>query len=115
MKEGLKKMADRVLLYSLPVSIVGALFKILHFPYANQLLIVGLSSVGLGAFIKYSAEKTAEGYTTGITALLMALAFLFKIMHFQGAQWLIELTIVSALGLGVIRMFFHTEKPEDDK
>lgn len=106
MKEAVQKLADRALLYSLPVAILGAAFKTMHWPYANQMLLVGLSSVGLAAFLRYASEKTIEGYVTGYTIFISCIAVLFKIMHFAGASWMVEMAIGSAVVLGIIKLFF---------
>ena len=55
-----------MLLCSLPVAILGAVFRLMHYPYANQLLIVGLGSVAFGAVIRYFSEKTIDGVLTGL-------------------------------------------------
>jgi len=76
-------MADMVLLYSLPVAILGAIFKYMHYPYANPMLIIGLSSVAMGALLKYVPEKTAEGYLMGFGIAIASILVLFKLVHFS--------------------------------
>ena len=115
MKDGLQKMADTALLYALPVGILGAVFKIMHYPYANQMLMVGLSTVAIGGLLRYAAEKTPEGYSIGITIFLVCIAFLFKILHFPGSQELIELAILSAVISGIIMLFFRKGNQEENK
>lgn len=79
--EPFAKIGNRILTYSLPVAILGAFFRLMHYPYANQILIVGLSSIALGALIKYFSEKTMEGYLTGIAVAAACIGVLFKLMH----------------------------------
>jgi hypothetical protein len=83
MNEGLQKMADTALLYSLPVAIIGAVFKYLHYPYANQMLIVGLTSVAIAALLKYIPQKNAEGYLLAFGIAAGCMLTLFKLVHFS--------------------------------
>ena len=76
-------MADMAILYSLPVAIVGAVFKYLHYPYANVLLTVGLPSVALAALLKYLPQKTAEGFLMGFGIATACILVLFKLVHFS--------------------------------
>ena len=82
MNERLQKLADTVLLYSLPVAILGAIFKYQHYRYANEMLIVGLSSVAMGALLKYIPQKNAEGYLLGFGIAIGCMLTLFKLVHF---------------------------------
>jgi hypothetical protein len=110
MKTGIAKLANNLLLVSLPVAIMGALFKILHWPYANQLLIVGIGSVALGSFLKYALEKTFDSYITGATIAIGSIAALFKIMHWPGYSMLSYIAFAGVIILG-IRTFLPGKKP----
>jgi len=106
MESELQKLGNRVLLYSLPVAILGAAFKLMHFPYSNQLLIVGLSSVALGAVLKYFPEKKPDAYLTGSAIFTGCMAVLFTLMHWPNSTWLKEVAIVVAAIWGVKTLFF---------
>jgi hypothetical protein len=77
----LAKLGNQCLTYSLPVAILGAFFRLMHFNGANYMLTVGLSSVALGALLKYWSEKTLEGFLTGAGIATVCMAVLFKLMH----------------------------------
>ena len=83
MSEQIKKMADTVLMMSLPVSILGAVFKYMHMHGANILLMVGLPSVALAALLKYLPQKNAEGYLMGFGIAVGCFFALFKLVHFS--------------------------------
>ncbi len=112
MKEGVQKLADRALVLSLSVAIIGSALKILHLPGANYLLLVGLSSVSLAALIKYFAEQTPEGYMRGISIAFVCMAVLFRLMRWPHASTLFELAIISGIALLVTIAFFRKQGPE---
>jgi hypothetical protein len=112
--EHAKKLLDNVLLASLGIAIVASVLKIMHLPGANQLLIVGLSTVGFAALIKYFSEKTLDGYITGAAIWLATTAVLFKLMHWQGADILIKLAVAAGIIRG-IRIFFFGKKADSEE
>ncbi len=83
MNNGLQKMADTAMLYSLPVAIVGAVFKYMHYPYANVMLTVGLPSIAIAALLKYLPQKNAEGFLMGFGIAIACMLVLFKLVHFS--------------------------------
>ena len=113
MEPEMQKLLERALLFSLAVAILGAIFKINHFPYSNELLMSGLGSVALAAFIRYAVEGTLQGYATGFTIALTCLALLFKILHFEYASWLVWSAVVSAVILIIITLFFSKGKADE--
>lgn len=93
----ISKTLDTALLYSLPVTILGAAMRLKHIHGANQLLMVGLSTVALVALFKFWLKKTFEGYAAGTAIFFGCLAVLFKLMHFQGTELLAGITVVAGI------------------
>ena len=113
MQPQIEKLIDRALLIALPVAILGSVFKTMHYPYANQMLIVGLGSVALAGFLKYALEKTLDGYITGAAISLGCIAVLFKLMHWGQADILAKLALGAAAIWG-IRIFFPGKKEGEE-
>ena len=112
MNSTLAKLGNRVLLFSLPVAILGSLFRLMHYPYGNQMLLVGLSSVALGALLRYFSEKTIDGYLTGAAAFAGCIAVLFKLMRWPNSELLIKIAIGMAVVWGVKTLFFPVKEKE---
>ena len=71
--------------FSSCVHFVGAILRLMHFHGANPLLIVGLSSVAVGALMKYASQLTVQGIVTGIAIAAICIIALFKLMHWGPA------------------------------
>lgn len=108
------KVADTALLYALGVSILGAVLKLNHMKFANQSLMVGLSSLAVAFLIKNLLKNTLEGYIAGITLFLACIAVLFELMHFPGADILTYFAIASAV-VYVLNMARNFMNPPDQK
>lgn len=115
MESEFQKMGSRVLLYSLPVAILGAAFKLMHFHAANQLLIVGLGSVALGALFKYFPEKKPDAYLTGSFVFTGCIAGLFKLMHWPYSEIVIDIAIVVGIIWGAKTLFFPDKEAPEEK
>ena len=113
MNPQVNKLCDRVLLFALPVAILGSVFKTMHYPHSNQMLIAGLSSIAIASFLKYALEKTLDGYITGSAIALGCIAVLFKLEHWAQADLLIKLAVCAALVWG-IRIFFPANKVDGE-
>jgi uncharacterized membrane protein len=83
------------MLLVLGVAIIGALFKILHWPGANILLILGLSWLAIVSFIRsaYVQERSTQGYLNGLSNALMIIGVLFKMMHWPHAMMMLYIGI----------------------
>ncbi len=97
----MEKIINTAQTLALPVAIGGALFKIMHWPGANVLLIVGLSSVAITSFLKYTADKTIDGYLLGGSIALAAIGVLNKLMHWEYSEQMIGLAIAGAVIYGI--------------
>ena len=77
------------------IFVIGALFKVLHWPFASILVTFGLGLFSLGflplAFIqsyKGNERKNKSLYIAGfICAFICFIGALFKIQHWPGANW----------------------------
>ena len=113
MNSEFSKLGNRALLCSLPVAIVGALFRLMHYPYGNQLLLIGLSSVIIGAMLKYFVEKTIDSYLTGAAISAGCIAVLFKLMHWPNSELLIKIAIGVAIIWGAKTLFFPDKEKQE--
>ncbi|MFN8286333.1 MAG: hypothetical protein U0V74_06250 [Chitinophagales bacterium] len=106
----MKETLVRVIPVAMVVAIMGALFKIMHWPGANILLLIGLLSVGLLAAIRLGLEGGITSKLSGVAALLLAIGVLFKMLHWPYGQ---EMVII-ALGLGFILLVIFTVKRDSN-
>lgn len=92
------------LIFAIMLSL-GSLFKLMYWPYANMLLMIGILGMGfvflplvLTYMLRNSAQKVMSEKLRnilGVTAgMLFALASLFKIFHLMGADILLVLSFV---------------------
>jgi hypothetical protein len=104
--------------------IIGSLFKVMHWPGASILLVLGtvfLSLIFLPLlFLTKSKESsnTSERAVLGIGALvgiLYCLSTLFKVMHWPGASYLWMSTIVLSAFVFIPVYFFTGIKKEERK
>lgn len=83
---------------SLGVAIVGMLFKFFHLPGANILLIAGLGTFSLVGLAKAATEPDLADKIVGLCMAILAVGFLYKMMHYRGASIMFGL----ALGAGAV-------------
>ena len=108
------KLGNKMLLFSLPVAILGASFRLMHFPYGNMLLLVGLSSVIVGAALKYFSENNIDSYLTGAAIAAGCIAVLFKLMHWPNSELLIKIAVTIAIVCGAKTLFFPYKENEEE-
>ena len=106
----LEKAANQGLTIALPIAILGAVFRLAHFPFANQLLVIGLASVAFWALFKYALEQTLEGYATGLAIAIGCIAMLFKLEHWANADLLLKCAIGAGVILGAVILFARNQK-----
>jgi hypothetical protein len=94
----MKKVIENVLIMSLGIAIVGMLLKFFHFEGANLLLMAGLGTVSLVGLAKIITEPELVDRLLGVIMTVLALGFLYKMMHYRGASIMLGL----ALGAGLI-------------
>lgn len=85
-----KGLIKRIESFAIAVSILGALFKIMHWPGANIMLIVGLCSVSTCHFalitiLQSSGKAKWTNYLKHYSIAALVLGYLFKVMHWPGA------------------------------
>lgn len=88
----MEKSFKYIQILGLGVSLMGALFKTMHWNGANIMLICGLSSLSLAHIIKAIFLNTAQGkaklahllLNVGIGILLLGV--LYQLMHWPGAN-----------------------------
>ena len=107
----LEKAANQGLSIALPIAIIGAGFRLAHWPFANQFLIIGLSSVAIWGFVKYALEKTIEGYAMGSLIAIGCIAMLFKLMHWPNTDLIVKGAIGAAVILGAVILFGRNQTP----
>ena len=96
----------------------GVTFKLLHMPGANEFFTIGyltllLVFVPLAVFERYRAvvskalSERLKLILGVIASIILGLAGLFKIMHLQGADWLLLLGAI-IFAIGFLPFFFFT-------
>ena len=97
---------------------IGVTFKLLHLPGANTLFIVGYLTVCLVfiPLLAFDRLKTAAAKVLSerlkiilgvISSIILGLAGLFKVMHLQGADWMLIIGVVVFV-LGFLPLFFFS-------
>jgi len=93
----MKKVIEYVLVISLGIAIVGMLLKFFHLEGANLLLTAGLGTVSLVGVAKIIAEKELTDRLLGVVMAVLALGFLYKMMHYRGASIMLGLALVAGV------------------
>ncbi|MFT5822984.1 MAG: hypothetical protein ACI8ZM_004241 [Crocinitomix sp.] len=103
---------------AIAVLIVGILFKIMHWPYANWLLNIGACAVSFFYFLRFLAkpEKVKLDYAKLAVVISFFIRFIVYIFHFPGrvvtsAIFLISLGVFVSLSIGL--PFFQNKTNED--
>ncbi|MFN0276281.1 MAG: GldL-related protein [Chitinophagales bacterium] len=87
----LKGKYYRYIFIGLSIIIIGALFKILHFPYADQMLITGCCVVAI-AYILWTFYKRPTYFLDILKCLWLLTtitAILIRFLHFPYSEYLI--------------------------
>ncbi|MDB5283069.1 MAG: hypothetical protein JWO06_2144 [Bacteroidota bacterium] len=92
-----EKTINFMLTCGLAVAIAGALFKLMHWHSANQMLLSGMGSVAVAAAFKGILEGTLESIVTGCAIAVGVIAVLFRLMHWPGADMLLIVAIAGAI------------------
>jgi hypothetical protein len=90
-------------------AIAGSLFRLLHWPGANSLLIVGMGTLALGSLIQSLIINRLDAYLEGATKAFALMAVLFKLMHWPNLNVLIALAVISGI-LWAAKTFIFTAK-----
>ncbi len=117
----MKKINSTLGIISVIVLIAGALMKISHIKYAS--IVLDLGALGfLAQFITYlilgikpltTTLEKSSGIAGGITMCIIAIGFMFKTMHWPGANVFVN---VSQLGLVVTSILLIADSiKETDK
>lgn len=107
----MKNALTIVLPIAMVVALAGFLFKIMHWPGANIMLICGLLTVGIAAAIRLGSEEGITSKVSATAALLLAVGVLFKMLHWQYGQEIVLL----ALALGFIVLVIYTVKRDSNQ
>ncbi|MCW5908914.1 MAG: hypothetical protein KIS94_13705 [Chitinophagales bacterium] len=93
----MQKVLHQILLPALLVSITGMVFKLMHWAGANVLLICGLGSLSLYGLASSMVSDNIAYKAKGYTIALLSAGFLFKLMHWPGAQTILGVALVAAI------------------
>lgn len=94
---GMKKALTTTLTFAAIVTLVGLVFKILHWPGANILLIAGLGSITMAGFLRLSQEEGVSAKIGAVAAGLLPAGILFKLMRWPNGQLMIYIALAFAL------------------
>jgi len=78
-----KKKFSLVLRFCLSILILGALFKVMHWPYANQLMLPAVSGILIFYTIRFLLKETKErlDYVKLLLVLTWSLHYLITVFH----------------------------------
>ena len=81
---------------SLIVLIFGALFKIMHWPYANILMFIGSVLIGLFYAIRFIKKKSKESldYVKFVMVLLWIINYLNSAFHVFNMPYILEILLL---------------------
>lgn len=86
-----KTILDRARMVFLFIALAGGVFKLLHYPGANFMLIIGLSSLSLYHILRAFDTPILERqaimlhYVRNISKAVLLIGILFKMMHWPGS------------------------------
>ncbi|NRD18562.1 hypothetical protein HNV08_00770 [Winogradskyella eckloniae] len=93
-------MNSKILTFPLRLTVIiltfGALFKIMHWPYAAQLMLIGSVSIGLLYSIRFlkKADKSRLDYVKLSLILLWVFSYLVKAFHIIYLPYIFEILLV---------------------
>ncbi len=82
-------------------AVAGSVFKLLHWPGANILLIVGLCALAFLQLIKAqrpeteNRKKVMQHYAKHLTLAVLLIGILFYLMHWPSGKLLLQIGIAS--------------------
>ncbi len=103
---------QRALTYSLIVSIIAAVFKLMHWQGANILLLTGLSSLAVAAFIQGMLEKNLRSGLRGAVIAAISISILFKLMHWPNGELMTRVSLAVGIVWYVYFNFIAPRKAE---
>lgn len=93
-------MQNKILTFPLRVSLIvlifGALFKIMHWPYANILMLIGSSLIALLYSIRFIVKKNKEclDYIKVVMILLWIITYINSALHVFNLLYVFELVLL---------------------
>lgn len=93
----MKKTLTTTLTGAALIAVIGLLFKLLHWPGANYMLILSLSTISITAFLRLSQEEGVSSKIGAIAGGLLPIGLLFKLMRWPNGQQIIYIAIGFAL------------------
>lgn len=110
-------MLNFVLMVSLFIAVVGGGFKLMHWPGANLLLIVGLGSLGMCHFLQ-AFERTSTNpktiylnYARNFGMAVLLFGILFYLMRWKGDRIMLYMGVASV----VLSFLFQTMSPGSEE
>jgi len=103
---------------------IGSLFKIMHWPSAGILLVLGfavLCLLFLPAAVSVLYKESGKGYSKAlyifgfVAAFLYSIGILWKVQHWPGAAWLLLLGNAVAIFVFLPLLLNHKLKDTDEK
>jgi len=94
-----KKILTLPLRIALITLIIGALFKIMHWPYSKELMFIGGISIGVLYIIRffYTRPKSKIDFVKLAIVLLWVYSYLIKVFHLNNMPYVIEICLVVLL------------------
>jgi hypothetical protein len=87
-----------ILFVAMGIAVAGLIFKLLHWPGANLLLIAGFGSMAVYGAVKTASEQSLSSRLGSAAITFLALGFLFKMMHWPYAQIMLGIALIAGLG-----------------
>ncbi|MFN8298141.1 MAG: hypothetical protein U0T75_03475 [Chitinophagales bacterium] len=93
----MKKTLTSLLTVAALVVVIALLFKIMHWPGANFMLIAGLGTISIAVFLRLSQEEGLSSKIGAVAGGLLPIGLLFKLMRWPNGQEIIYIAIGFAL------------------
>lgn len=96
MKSLQKKILTLPIRIALIILIIGALFKIMHWPYYKELMLIGALSIGVIYVVRfiYKKEKTKLDYAKLALVILWLFNYLSQVFHLYNIPYIVDICIV---------------------
>lgn len=95
------------------IVLTGIVFKLLHWPGANMMLIVGAGSLAIdylisafwNNYVNVSSANRVKAYLQGVAKAVVVLGVLFKVMHWPNSQEIL-IAGLSISAISLLTSFF---------
>ena len=96
MKDQPRKILTLPLRLGLIILILGALFKVMHWPYSKELMFIGAISIGVLYIIRfiYKKEKSKLDYVKLSLVIMWLFYYLTQVFHLYNIPYIVEICLV---------------------